>query len=101
MSLSDLAKLVTMTEVSFSRFIKKRTGISFVDSFNEIRLGHASHILIDTTKSIAVVPYNYGFNNISNFNRLFRSEKFVLQKNFVKIFQLPEPLFNSSKKSST
>ncbi len=74
-ALKDIASLVHMTEVSFSRFIKKRTGITFIDSLNEIRLGHATRILIDTTNSIAEVSYNCGFNNISNFNRLFKKKK--------------------------
>jgi len=81
-ALADLAKLVSMTEVSFSRFIKKRTGISFIDSLNEIRLGHASRILIDTTHSIAEVSYSCGFNNISNFNRLFKKKKSCTPKEF-------------------
>ncbi len=73
--LKDIAKLVNMTEVSFSRFIKKRTGITFIDSLNEIRLGHASRMLIDSTHSIAEISYNCGFNNISNFNRIFKKKK--------------------------
>ena len=81
-SLGDIAKLVNMTEVSFSRFIKKRTGITFIDSLNEIRLGHASRILIDTTNSIAEVSYSCGFNNISNFNRLFKKKKGCTPKEF-------------------
>lgn len=81
-TLGDLAKLVNMTEVSFSRFIKKRTGISFIDSLNEIRLGHASRILIDTTNSVAEVSYSCGFNNISNFNRLFKKKKGCTPKEF-------------------
>ena len=40
MNLADVAKLAGMSEVSFSRFIKKRTGKTFVESLNEIRLGH-------------------------------------------------------------
>jgi AraC-like DNA-binding protein len=81
-TLGDIAKLVNMTEVSFSRFIKKRTGITFIDSLNEIRLGHASRILIDTTNSIAEVSYSCGFNNISNFNRLFKKKKHCTPKEF-------------------
>jgi AraC-like DNA-binding protein len=81
-TLGDIAKLVNMTDVSFSRFIKKRTGITFIDSLNEIRLGHASRILIDTTNSIAEVSYSCGFNNISNFNRLFKKKKNCTPKEF-------------------
>ncbi|MEJ7587565.1 MAG: AraC family transcriptional regulator [Ferruginibacter sp.] len=81
-TLGDIAKLVNMTEVSFSRFIKKRTGITFIDSLNEIRLGHASRILIDTTNSIAEISYSCGYNNISNFNRLFKKKKGCTPKEF-------------------
>jgi AraC-like DNA-binding protein len=69
-SLGDIARLVNMTEVSFSRFIKKRTGITFIDSLNEIRLGHASRILIDTTNSIAEVSYSCGYNKYFEFQPL-------------------------------
>ncbi|MEO6732105.1 MAG: AraC family transcriptional regulator [Ferruginibacter sp.] len=85
-TLGDIARLVNMTEVSFSRFIKKRTGITFIDSLNEIRLGHASRILIDTTNSIAEVSYSCGFNNISNFNRLFKKKKGCTPKEFRESF---------------
>lgn len=81
-SLDDLAKLVGMTEVSFSRFIKKRTGKTFVDSLNEIRLGHASRLLIDTTETIAEIAFKCGFNNLSYFNRIFKSRKGCTPKAF-------------------
>jgi AraC-like DNA-binding protein len=81
-SLRDISKLVSMTEVSFSRFIKKRTGNTFIDSLNEIRLGHATKMLIETTHSVAEISYNCGFNNISNFNRFFKKKKQCTPKEF-------------------
>lgn len=74
-TLNEVAKLVNMTDVSFSRFFKARTGISFIDSLLELRLGHASRLLIETTQSVSEVAYSCGFNNISNFNRLFKKKK--------------------------
>jgi len=81
-TLAEAAKIASMTEVSFSRFFKSRTGISFIDSLTEIRLGHASRKLIDTTEAIAEVAYNCGFNNISNFNRIFKKKKGCTPKEF-------------------
>jgi len=81
-SLKDISKLVNMTEVSFSRFIKKRTGNTFIDSLNEIRLGHATKMLIETTHSVAEISYKCGFNNISNFNRFFKKRKQCTPKEF-------------------
>jgi len=81
-SLKDVSILINMTEESFSRFIKKRTGNTFINSINEIRLGHASRMLIDTTHSISEISYQCGFNNISNFNRLFKKKKNCTPKEF-------------------
>ena len=81
-SLGNVAKVVNMPEVSFSRFIKKRTGKTFVDSLNEIRLGHASRMLIDTTHTIAEVAYKCGFNNLSYFNRIFRKKNGCTPREF-------------------
>jgi len=80
--LADAAKISNMTEVSFSRFFKSHTGISFIDSLLEIRLGHASRLLIDTNQPVSEVAYNCGFNNISNFNRLFKKKKGCTPKEF-------------------
>jgi AraC-like DNA-binding protein len=81
-TLSEAAKIATMSEVAFSRFFKLRTGKTFVDTLNEIRLGHASRMLIDTTHSITEVAYKCGFNNMSNFNRIFKKKKDCTPKEF-------------------
>jgi len=81
-TLAEISKLVGMAEVSFSRFIKKRTGKTFVDSLNEIRLGQTSRLLIDSTQSIAEIAYKCGFNNLSYFNRLFRNKNGCTPKEF-------------------
>ena len=81
-SLGEAAKIAGMTEVAFSRFFKVRTGKTFVDTLNEIRLGNASRMLIDTTHSITEVAYKSGFNNMSNFNRIFKKKKDCTPKEF-------------------
>ncbi len=81
-TLAEVAKIANMPEASFSRFIKKRTGKTYIDSLNEIRLGHASRMLIDTTDTIAEIAYKCGFNNISNFNRIFKRKKYCIPKQF-------------------
>ncbi len=80
--LNDVAELVGMTEVAFSRFLKKRTGRNFIDALNEIRLGHATRMLLDTTHSISEISFECGFNNLSNFNRIFKKKKQVTPSEF-------------------
>ena len=74
-TLEEAAKITSMTESAFSRFFKLRTGMTFIDCLTEVRLGHASRMLISTTKTIAEIAYSCGFNNISNFNRIFKKKK--------------------------
>lgn len=81
-TLSDAAKIAGMTEVSLSRFFKLRTGKTFVNTLNDIRLGHASRMLIETTHSINEIAYKCGFNNMSNFNRIFKKRKDTTPKEF-------------------
>ena len=85
-TLSEVSKLANMSDVSFSRFFRQRTGNTFIDSLTEIRLGHASRILIDSTNSIAEVAYHCGFNNISNFNRIFKKKKGCTPREFRESF---------------
>lgn len=86
LSLPEVAKIANMSNVSFSRFFKQATGNNFIESLNEIRLGHASRILIETTRNISDVAYDCGFNNISNFNRLFKKKKGCTPKTFRESF---------------
>ncbi len=81
-TLGNAAKLVSMSDVAFSRFFKARTGKNFIDALNEMRLGNASRMLIDTTHSINEIAFKCGFNNISNFNRVFKKKKNCTPKEF-------------------
>jgi len=80
--LSQLAALIGMTPVAFSRFFKLRTGKGLSDYIIDIRLGHAARLLIDTTMSISEICYESGFNNLSNFNRIFKKKKDCSPKDF-------------------
>ncbi|MFI5194108.1 MAG: helix-turn-helix domain-containing protein [Chitinophagales bacterium] len=81
-TLGEVSKLANMSNVSFSRFFRQRTGNTFIDSLTEIRLGHATRMLIESTNSVAEVAYHCGFNNISNFNRIFKKKKGCTPREF-------------------
>lgn len=74
-TLSEAAELVNMSNVSFNRFMKKRTGKTFVDYVNDVRIGYAAMWLIEKDISVSEVAFNCGFNNIANFNRVFKKLK--------------------------
>ncbi|WP_010663733.1 helix-turn-helix domain-containing protein [Marinilabilia salmonicolor] len=85
--LNMLADLITMTPAAFSRFFKIRTGKNLSDYIIDIRLGFASKLLVDTTMSIAEICYDCGFNNLSNFNRIFKKKKECSPKEFRGYYQ--------------
>ncbi|MDR2802075.1 MAG: AraC family transcriptional regulator [Prevotellaceae bacterium] len=80
--LNELSALINMTPASFSRFFKLRTGLSLTDYIIDVRLGHATRLLVDSTMSISEICYDCGFNNISNFNRIFKKRKNCAPKDF-------------------
>lgn len=82
-----LAEMVEMSPVAFSRFFKMRTGKSLSDYIIDIRLGYASSLLVDSSNSIAEICYECGFNNLSNFNRIFKKKKKCSPKEFRENFR--------------
>lgn len=73
--LQDLADLVCMTPTSFSRFFNLRTHMSVSDYIIECRLGYATRQLVDSVQTVLEICYDSGFNNVSNFNRIFKKRK--------------------------
>lgn len=74
-TLDDVSSVASMSPVSFNRFIKKRTNKTFVNYLNDIRVGYAARWLIEKDLSISEIAFKSGFNNIANFNRIFKSIK--------------------------
>lgn len=72
-SLDEVAELVNMSNVTFNRFIKKRTGKTFINYLNEIRIGYAARWLIEKDSTVSEIAFETGFNNIANFNKIFKS----------------------------
>ena len=73
--LTTLADLAGMSPSAFSRFFKLHTGRNLSEYIIDQRLGYASRMLVDSTNSVAEICYACGFNNLSNFNRIFKKRK--------------------------
>ena len=71
-SLYEISNLIHMTPQSFCRFFKKSTKKTFVQFLNEYRMNHAVKLLVDTEFDIKSICYQTGFNNLSNFFRVFK-----------------------------
>ncbi len=70
--LEDLASLVYMTRTSFCRFFLERTKRTFSDYLKEVRLNHSVKLLLEKNHTVAMAANKSGYNNLSNFNRMFK-----------------------------
>jgi transcriptional regulator GlxA family with amidase domain len=73
--LTDVAGLVGMSDSAFSHFFKKHTNLSYVTYLNGLRISKACRELESTAKSVSEICWDCGFNNKSNFNRIFLQAK--------------------------
>lgn len=73
--LEQMSKLANMSPTAFSRYFKLRTGKTLAEYIVDVRLGHATRMLIDTKEPVSQICYTCGFNTLTNFNRLFKKRK--------------------------
>lgn len=70
----EVASKIGMTTAAFCRYFKEKTGKGFIFFVNEMRIGYACKLLIENHLSISQICFECGFNNISNFNRMFKRQ---------------------------
>lgn len=68
---SEAARAAKMSPPSFSRFFRRATNRTFRAFLNEVRVGHAAQLLLESDRTVAEICYESGFGNLSNFNRQF------------------------------
>lgn len=72
-TLKEIADVVHMAPHSFCRYFKSRTTKRYSLFLLEVKVSHACKLLTETDHNIAVISYESGFMNFSNFNRHFKS----------------------------
>jgi AraC-like DNA-binding protein len=70
--IQEIASKLNMSVPSFSRYFKHHTRKTFTDYVTEIRIGHACRLLMENNHNIFEISYQSGFENLSNFHRLFK-----------------------------
>lgn len=70
--LDDIAAIAHMTTAAFCKYFKSKTGKTFSNFVNGVRIGQSCKLLGDRNLSISEICYACGFNNLTSFNRNFR-----------------------------
>ena len=82
-TLDDISHVAAMTKNAFCKYFKKRTNKTYFRFLNELRVEYACKLLISNEDySIAEIADKSGFNNISNFNRQFKSVKQIVPTDY-------------------
>jgi len=86
-ALQDIAAIAFMSEIAFCRYFKSRTGKSFFTFLNDIRIGYACRMLLESTMNITEICYESGFNNLSHFNRQFKEHTKETPQRYRELFK--------------
>ena len=70
--LATVADYIGMTEVTFSRYFRARTGKTFPTYLNEIRIARVCRLLAETDGTISEIAWSCGFDSMANFQRQFK-----------------------------
>ncbi len=84
----DVAEVAHMNASAFSRFFKRVHRKTFTKYLNEIRVGYACKLLMEQKSNVSLVCYESGFNNISNFNRQFKSIMHMSPTEYIRLHAL-------------
>ncbi len=74
-SLPDVASYMNMSKTTFHRFVKKETGMTWVNYLNNVRIGYAAQMLLLSDDPIVNIGYDCGFNTSNYFIEVFKKVK--------------------------
>lgn len=87
-SLEKISAIAHMTPHSFCKYFKKHTRKTYLSFLNEIRINEACKLLLaGTAESISAIAYKTGFNNVINFNRVFKKITEVSPTDYIKMYK--------------
>lgn len=93
-SQEEVATKIGMSTAAFCRYFKEKTGKNFIFFVNEMRIGYSCKLLTENSLSISQICFECGFNNISNFNRVFKRQTGFTpggyQQQFIRVSKFPE-----------
>lgn len=71
--LKDVLEIANMSNTQFFLAFKKTYRMPFKSYLLKLRIGYACRLLADPIRNVSQVAYESGFENLSNFNRHFKS----------------------------
>lgn len=70
-SLDQVAEIACMSVPAFCNYFKRSTQKTYVDFLNEVKIGYACSLLLETDKSIKEICFDSGYATPMNFHKQF------------------------------
>jgi AraC-like DNA-binding protein len=74
-TLSMVAEIACMSVPAFCNYFKKSTKKTYIDFLNEVRIGYACKLLMETKKTVVDISADSGYNTMANFHKQFQKIK--------------------------
>jgi AraC-like DNA-binding protein len=84
--LNKVADIANLHPSAFCRFFKEKTGKSLSEYVNDMRISYACRLIIEGKLSVSQISFESGFNNLSNFNRIFKKHTGFTPTNYSQEF---------------
>ncbi len=94
-TVNEVAQIINMSTAAFSRYFKKRTGKTFSFFLNEVRISHACKLLLEDELTVTQICFTSGYNNVSYFNRQFKSIKNQTPQEFRNAFKIKRQYYKN------
>ncbi len=72
LAVPEAARRAGLSPNAFCRYFKRQTRRTFTDLVNELRVGEAARLLLETPDSVTDVCFASGFGNLAHFHQEFR-----------------------------
>lgn len=82
LGLSAINRETGISEPQISSILEKRTGLRFKPYLNQVRIGEAARLLLESDRTITEIAFMVGYSNTTHFNRVFRTLKNVAPGEF-------------------
>lgn len=72
LSIVDIQNGTGISEAKISAIIKNKSGLTFKQFLNKLRLTESKRLLHETDLQVSEIAYKVGYSNVSHFNRIFK-----------------------------
>lgn len=92
LSLEMAAAALGVNRTKINDILKDELGLTFSTYLNKLRLTEAARLLSENEEAnVSEIAYSVGYNNVSYFNKLFKTEYGCVPKTFKVLYPLKDP----------